>query len=121
MIDLDAARPARVMILPGAGIAVSAAGAGPTPGTLLLGGSSETVTRYVVTRYAFTATGATRQATVTVPGDGLVEAFSPDGRHVLYLRNHGPVQLWAGAITATGVSPTTELLANADLGSASWL
>lgn len=55
-----------------------------------------------------------------VPNDGLVEGFSPNGHHVLYLRNHGPVQLWTGTITAARISSTTELLANADLGSVSW-
>ncbi len=55
-----------------------------------------------------------------MPGGGLVEGFSPSGRHLLYLRNHGPVQLWSGTITPSHISPTTELLADADLGSLAW-
>lgn len=115
VINLDAARPASIVILDlPRDTAITAAGAGPSPGTLLVGSVGS------VTRFAVTATSAVRQATMAVPNDGLVEGFSPDGHHVLYLRNHGPVQLWAGTITASGVLPASELLANADLGFASW-
>ncbi len=115
VIDLNAADPAHLMILDlPRNAAITAAGAGPTPGTLLLGSLG------TVSRLAITATRATRQETLTVPNDGLVEGFSPNGHHVLYLRNHGPVQLWTGTITAARISATTELLANADLGSVSW-
>ena len=114
-LHLDAAQPAHVVTitLP-KNFAITAAGAGPTPGTLLLGSLG------TVARLAITPTAAVNQAVVTVPDDGLVEGFSPNGRHALYLRNHGPIQLWSATITTAAVKPSTELLADADLGSASW-
>jgi hypothetical protein len=116
VIDLAAAHPAHVVTprLPRA-FAITAAGPGPQSRSLLLGGAYGTVIRF-----AMTDRTATLRATVKVPGQVLIEGFSPSGHQVLYLRHHGPVQLWVGTVTTTGVTPARELLANVDLGSISW-
>jgi hypothetical protein len=116
VIDLSAAHPAHLVTprLPRE-FAITAGGPGPQPRSLLLAGAYGTIIRFSMTDRT-----ATRRATVTVPGQVLVEGFSPSGHQVLYLRDHGPVQLWAGTITATGVTAERELLANVGLGSISW-
>lgn len=72
-----------------------------------------------ISQFTLGTATATAAAPVAVPDRGLVVGFGPSGRQVLYLRNHGPVQLWTGTI-ARKVTATRELLANTDLGSISW-
>ena len=93
--------------------ALIAAGAGPDPGTMLLGAPGG-VARVVV------STGKTDGSALTVPDQGLVEGFSPDGRQVIYLDGHGPVALWVGDIGSTTVSKARELLPDVGLASLSW-
>jgi len=118
VIDLNATQPAHLLTLPVPKYySIETAGPGPVGGQLLLGGGSEGP---AILRFNVTDTTATLIGHVNMPGQPLVVGFSPTGRHVLYLRNHGPVQLWAGRISTTTVIPTTELIANANLGTVSW-
>lgn len=118
VIDLDAAKPARALTLPlPKSYNIETAGPGPVAGQLLVGGGAASPS---IVRFAVTDTTAARTGTITMAGRPLVVGFSPTGRQVLYLRNHGPVQLWLGQIGTTAVTPTAELIANADLGTVSW-
>jgi hypothetical protein len=114
VVDLDATPAAHLVVLPTAQLTpITAVGSGDTTSTILVGSVG------CIAEYGLTTTGATLIATETVPGAGLVEGFSPTGRQVLYLRNHGPIQLWAGTV-GTHITPRRELLANADLQGLSW-
>jgi hypothetical protein len=116
VIDLAAAQPAHLDVLPASRPMMNlvSAGAGPSPNSLLIGSLG------TIERFHFGPSGVKAAGTLSVPGqESLVEGFSPSGHEVLYLRNHGPVQLWVGTIGAR-ITPTRELLANADLGTISW-
>ena len=114
VIDTTATTSAHLVVLPARQpFAIVSAGAGMTPNTFLIGSAGS------VSQFTLGATTATADATLAVPGRGLVVGFSPSGHQLLYLQNHGPIQLWVGIIANT-ITPARELLANADLGSASW-
>lgn len=118
VIDLGAAHPAHVVTLHlPKYYNIEAAGPGPVAGQLLVGGGPGGPS---ILRFAVTDTTAALTGTITMTGAPLVVGFSPTGRQVLFLRNHGPVQLWVGRIGATTVKPTAELIANADLGTVAW-
>lgn len=118
VIDLDAAQPAHVLTLPVPKYYnIETAGPGPVAGELLLGGG---ISEPAILRLTVTDTTATLAGEITVPGEPLVVGFSPTGRQVLYLRNHGPVQLWVGRLGTSTVTPTAELIADAHLGTVSW-
>jgi hypothetical protein len=117
MIDLAAAHPAHLDMLPVSRphMTIISAGGGPSPNSLLVGWLG-TISRYTIGPSGIKAVG-----TLAVPGhQSLAEGFSPTGHQVLYLRNHGPVQLWIGTIGVAGITPTKELLANTDLNAISW-
>ncbi|MDQ2729022.1 MAG: hypothetical protein M3Y91_14460 [Actinomycetota bacterium] len=106
VINLGAAQTARLVIVSAAHFLGGVAGPGNMPGTLLVGGPDGTISRYEVSPTALAAEG-----TVTVLGKGvIVEAFSPDGREVLYLQPGGPTSppLTVGpGPTSTKTSPET--------------
>ena len=96
VIDLDAPDPAHVVTLSlPRQFAITAAGTGAKPDTLLVGGLGR---GFNVARFSLTDTNAVLTGTVKILGQPLVVGFSPTGRQVLYLRNHGPVQLWMGEL-----------------------
>jgi hypothetical protein len=93
-------------------------GAGPTPGTLLIG----TLTKVgpAVERISIGARTARVEDTVVIRGATLAVGFDPSGRRLLYLTGHGPTSLWIGTLGRSKVRNTHELVQHVALLGVGW-
>jgi hypothetical protein len=118
VVNLAGAHPGR-----DAGVAFGPAeafvvGAGPTTNVVLV--TAPRGDGWVIDRTKISGSSERVVGVVPISQASVPLVFDPDGRHVLYLRGHGPISLWTAVIGSRRLAHAHVLVPNVHLDGAGW-